>query len=307
MSKINLDLIRKKLGEIESSSKSSTGSKDRVDYIFKPKAKGTYHVRLLPYKYNSENPFTEIQVYNYLDKGVVSPSNWNEPDPILEIIDELNKKSWEDKKAGVESISWDIIKAIRPTARIYVPVLVREQEAEGVKFWRLTKDSYIKLLKIVTNEEVGDVFDFEQGRDIVAEYVPTKKDARYLQLDSINPRMKTSELHHDPRFIKDLLENQIDVLEENKRFKKDYMTMKSLIDEYISTVVKPDIIAKKTGQKPSTEAQVNVQVPTSQPMAEQASYVSDKPKGMAAAQIPADAMKKNPMDEFDMVFNEDEE
>lgn len=55
---------------------------------------------------------------------------------------------------------------LEPKMRVYVPVIVRGQEREGVKFWGFGKQLYQELLGFFAID-YGDLSDPKTGRDIV--------------------------------------------------------------------------------------------------------------------------------------------
>ena len=78
---MNLDAIKKKL---ESMNKTSNGSNNNSSNVkrFKPSV-GKQTVRVVPFKFNKEYPFTEMKFYYGIGsrKVIASPLNWKEKDP----------------------------------------------------------------------------------------------------------------------------------------------------------------------------------------------------------------------------------
>ena len=56
---------------------------------------------------------------------------------------------------------------MEPKMRTYVPVIIRGQENEGVKFWGFGKQIYQELLSFIADPDYGDITDLHEGRDIV--------------------------------------------------------------------------------------------------------------------------------------------
>jgi hypothetical protein len=54
--------------------------------------------------------------------------------------------------------------------RFFSPVLVRGEEAEGVKVWGYGKMAYESLLNIVLDPDYGDITDLEEGNDLKLTY-----------------------------------------------------------------------------------------------------------------------------------------
>ena len=54
--------------------------------------------------------------------------------------------------------------------RFFAPVLVRGEEAEGVRIWGFGKMAYEKLLTVVLDPDYGDITDPEAGNDLRITY-----------------------------------------------------------------------------------------------------------------------------------------
>ena len=68
--------------------------------------------------------------------------------------------------------------------RTFVPVVVRGEETEGVKWWGFGKTVYQELLSIIADPDYGDISDSMTGRDIVVE----RQTAACLLYTSPSPR-----------------------------------------------------------------------------------------------------------------------
>ena len=135
---------------------------------------GTSVIRILPYIHRPENPFLEM-FYHYefktpagKNKTYLSPITYGEPDPIAEFCEEL--KSSGDKE------EWKLGRKLEPKQRVFVPILVRGKEKEGVKFWGFGSKMYQKLIGILLDEDYGDFTDLKTGRDVTV--VGTKSKAQ---------------------------------------------------------------------------------------------------------------------------------
>jgi len=144
---MNLDAIKKKL---ESMQKTPTGGSNNSSNVkrFKPSI-GKQTVRVVPFKYNKEFPFTEMRFYYGIGskKVIASPLNWGEKDPIAEFAKQL--RGTNDKE------NWRLAKKLDPKVRIYAPVIVRGEESEGVQLWEFGKEIYEAFLQMAADEEVG--------------------------------------------------------------------------------------------------------------------------------------------------------
>lgn len=152
---MNIELCKKMLSKFETQTKKS-------DSIWKPE--GTSIVRIVPYKFNKDNPFIELYFhYGFGNKSYLSPITFGRPDPIMEYAEALRQNS-KDKETYILS------KKIEPKLRTYVPVIIRGDEKSGVKFWGFGKTIYQELLKIITDPDYGDISDPSTGRDITVEF-----------------------------------------------------------------------------------------------------------------------------------------
>jgi hypothetical protein len=94
---MNLDAIKKKLEMMQS--KPTSGGANNQTKRFKPQI-GKQTVRVVPFKYNKEFPFTEMKFYYGIGskKVIASPLNWGEKDPIAEFAKQLrgtnDKENW---------------------------------------------------------------------------------------------------------------------------------------------------------------------------------------------------------------------
>ena len=147
---------------------SLSNNKSKSMIIWKPNP-GKQVVRIVPYKFVPENPFIELKFHYGLNgKTFLSPDTFGRPDPIVEFASNL--KSTGDKE------DWKFGRGLEPKMRTFVPVLVRGEEEEGVRFWGFGKQVYQELLSIIADPDYGDITDVKSGRDIVVEF----KTAEYV-------------------------------------------------------------------------------------------------------------------------------
>lgn len=167
---INLDAIRNKLQQMQQSNTGSGGSKSS-EFIWKPTV-GKTQVRIVPYMFDKNNPFQELYFHYEIGKRtMVSPISFGRPDPIVEFSDKLKKSKDKD--------DFKLAKKIEPKFRVYVPVIIRGLEHEGVKFWSFGKQIYTELLSIISDPDYGDITDLMNGRDITVEYIAAEKEGAF--------------------------------------------------------------------------------------------------------------------------------
>ena len=155
---MDLNVIKERLNQMQNSAnnQNSGGGKQ---LFWKPSV-GKQTVRIVPFKYNKSNPFTEMQFYYGIGskKVMASPMNWGEKDPIKEFAKQLRQTNDKD--------NWRLAKKLDAKTRIFAPVVVRGEESEGVKLWQFGKEIYESFLQMAADEEVGDFTDILNGRDI---------------------------------------------------------------------------------------------------------------------------------------------
>ena len=153
---IDLDAIRKKLTNLQT----TTGKQNN---LWKPEP-GKQTIRIVPYQYNKDNPFQELYFHYNLGKKIyLSPVTFGKADPVVEFCEQL--------KSSGNKEDWQMARKMEPKMRTYVPVIVRGQESEGVKFWGFGKTVYQELLSIIADPEYGDITDLMNGRDVTVEFI----------------------------------------------------------------------------------------------------------------------------------------
>ena len=225
---MDLNMIKSKLGSLQSTSGKSKGEKiDYTTLYWKPKQEGKYQLRIVPSKFNSEWPFKEVSLLYGFDKfAIYSLSNWGEEDPIVEFAKKLRETN--------ESDNWKLAKKIDPKMRIFAQVIVRGEEDKGVRLWEFGKNIYQSLLSLADDPDYGDYTDINEGIDFTLEAKYGDVGGRQVLLSTITPKRKSSPLSTDADQIKGWLENQNDILELQGKYKKDYDAIKKLLARFIN-------------------------------------------------------------------------
>lgn len=167
---INLDAIKSKLQQMQQASTGGTGNKSN-DSLWKPPV-GKSQVRIVPYAFDKNNPFQELYFHYEIGKRtMLSPISFGRPDPIVEFAEKLKKSGDKD--------DWKLGKKIEPKFRVYVPIIVRGLEHEGVKFWSFGKQIYTELLSLIADPDYGDISDIMQGRDLTVEHIAAEKEGAF--------------------------------------------------------------------------------------------------------------------------------
>lgn len=201
---INLDAIKSRLNSLKNAN-------NRTSNIWKPEP-GEHQIRIVPYIHDKDNPFLELYFhYNLGKRSILSPVSFGRPDPIVDFAEKL-------KQTGDKS-DWVMGRKLEPKMRVYVPVIVRGQEKEGVKFWGFGKQLYQELLGFFADPDYGDLSDPKTGRDIVVTVKSPEETGRdYAEtsirikpketivtdnqevLDKIKDQSKITELYPEPTY-----------------------------------------------------------------------------------------------------------
>ena len=271
---MNLDAIKKKLESMQKAPSSGGGSNNQTKR-FKPQI-GKQTVRVVPFKYNKEFPFTEMKFYYGIGskKVIASPLNWGEKDPIAEFAKQL--RGTNDKE------NWRLAKKLDPKTRVFAPVIVRGEESEGVQMWEFGKEIYEAFLQMAADEEVGDFTDIMTGRDIKLVTVGPESTGTTYNKTTIQPSMKTSVLSDNDKELELWLEEQVNPKESYKMLPFD--DIKGALQEWLN----PEDVAEE--EFPSDGKLTVEEKP-------QSNYsLSAKP-----------AAKKSKAEAFDDLFEEDDD
>jgi hypothetical protein len=241
---------------------------------FKPTI-GKQTIRVVPFKYNKEFPFTEMKFYYGIGsrKVIASPLNWGEKDPIAEFAKQL--RGTNDKE------NWRLAKKLDPKTRIYAPVIVRGEEAEGVQLWEFGKEIYEAFLQMAADEEVGDFTDIMSGRDIKMTTVGPEATGTKYNKTTIAPSMKTTPLSDDSKQIEKWLEEQENPKDLYKPLPFD--TIKQALQEWLNPEDEEEATAEEVIDEVKEEPKSNYSLST-------------KP-----------AAKKSKEEQFDDLFGEDDD
>lgn len=195
---LNLDSIRKKLTQLQSSTQ-------KQDRLWKPEP-GKTVIRIVPYQFNKDNPFTEMYFhYDLGKKTFLSPHTYGNSDPVVEFAEKL-------KKTG-SSDDWKMGKKLEPKMRTYVPIIVRGKESEGVKYWGFGKQIYQELLSIIADEDYGDITDLKNGRDIVVEFLKAEEAGNSFGKISIRVKPNATPVTDSKDIMEKILNGQKDLKE----------------------------------------------------------------------------------------------
>jgi len=170
---------------------------------------GQKRLRILPTP-DGSSPFKEVWYHEVQVEGkwnkIYDPGkNDNERSPLTEIHDELMSTGKESDK--------ELAKSYKPRKFYIVKVIDRDNEADGVKFWRF-KHNYKNegiLDKIIPIWKAkGDITDPVNGRDLIIELTKAKtpKGATYTVIQTVM-HDDPSPVHTDAEMAKSWIEDPL--------------------------------------------------------------------------------------------------
>lgn len=220
---MDINSIRAKLSALQTQNSRPSGEA-RKNVFWKP-AVGKQTIRIVPSAYNKSNPFSELYFHYGIDKNpIISPTNWGEKDPIVEFAKQL--RTSKDKE------SWRLARKLDPKMRVFVPIIVRGEEADGVKLWGFGKEIYMELLSMVEDEDIGDYTDIVSGRDLNLTTVGADTTGTGFNKTTVRARTKESPLTEDDALLQTILKDQPDPLKVFSRMSFD--DMKSVLQKWLA-------------------------------------------------------------------------
>jgi hypothetical protein len=275
---MDLNLIKSKLNALQTNGQ----KKEKVDYsltLWKPRAEGKYQIRIVPSKFDKNNPFKEVYLHYGLSKfPIYALTNWGEKDPIVEFAKQLRGTN--------DRTNWQLAKKLDPKMRVFAPVIVRGEEDKGVRLWEFGKETYMQLLALAEDEDYGDFTDIHEGFDFTLEAVMGDVGGRQALKSSIRPKRKTSTLSDDAKQIEVWLEEQPDILELQSKYKKSFDDLKSILQNFLAPEDEEEDVVD------AVEADVEEEL-------------KEEPKSNYSLSTKKQAAK--PVDKFDALFDEEDD
>ena len=205
---MDINAIKKRLTQL-------TSQTNRTSNLWKPQP-GKNQIRIVPYAHNKDNPFIELYFhYEIGQRSYLSPMSFGRPDPIEEYAEKL--------KAGGNKDDWKLGKKLEAKMRTFVPVIVRGQEKEGVKFWGFGKTVYQELLTFIADPDYGDIADPASGRDIVVTFKTAEETGKAFPSTSIMVKPNQTPCTEDKDVIESV-KNQVKITELYKELSYDDLT-----------------------------------------------------------------------------------
>ena len=238
---MDLDAIKSRLNQLQNT---------QTNAFWKPQP-GKSQVRIVPYKHDKSNPFSELFFHYSLvpNKTVVSPLSFGRPDPVQQFADKLKSTGNKDE--------WIQGKRIEPKMRTFVPVVVRGEESEGVKFWGFGKTVYQELLGIIADPDYGDISDATTGRDIVVERQTPAEAGNQYGKTTIRVKPNVTALSDDSNLLQRLLDEQPDIKELYQE--PTFDELKSHLSNFLNPSDSTEETTEKEPEMVATEASSNVE------------------------------------------------
>jgi len=224
---IDIAKIRARLDSVKNNGKAG-GS------FWRPKD-GTQIIRIVPTE--DGDPFKDYWFHYNLGPeqkgGLLCPKkNHGDECPICDFKDQL----WKEYNTTQDNDTLRMAKDLSPRQRFFSPVMVRGEEAEGIRIWGYGKEAYTSLLNLVLNPEYGDITDVDDGTDLTLTY--GKPPGANFPKTTLTPRRRTSALCDDvvggDEECKRLLDNIPKT--DNLFVTKTQEEVKTVLDSYISSL-----------------------------------------------------------------------
>ena len=214
---MDLNAIKQRLNQLQTTN-------TRTSNLWKP-SPGTQIVRIVPYKFNQDNPFIELYFhYGLGDKNYLSPISFGRPDPMEEFAQKLKSTgSKDDYRLG---------KKIEAKMRTFAPVVVRGEDKEGVRFWGFGKTVYQELLSLIADPDYGDITDPVSGRDIAVEFKTAEETGKSFPSTTIRVKPNQTPITEDAAVLESIKESQKNITEIYQERSYDELTQ--ALNEYLN-------------------------------------------------------------------------
>ena len=195
---MDINSIRNRLTQLQTTN-------NRTSNLWKPQP-GKQVIRVLPYKQNKDNPFIELFFHFGLNnKTYLSPITFGRPDPIEEFAQKL--------KTSGNREEYQMARKLEAKMRTFAPIIVRGEEAQGVRFWGFGKTVYQELLSVIADPDYGDITDPVSGRDVAVEFKTAEETGKSFPSTSIRVKPNQTPIIEDKAKLEALLDNQKNIAE----------------------------------------------------------------------------------------------
>lgn len=285
---MDINEIRSKLTSLQPKQKGE--KKEKVDYslyLWKPKTEGKTQIRVVSSVFNKKNPFKEVFLHYGLGKfPIYALSNWGEKDPIVEFAKKL-------RTGDFDKANWQLAGKLEPKMRVFAPIIVRGEEDKGVRLWEFGKELYNQFLSIADDEDYGDYTDINEGRDFTVTATPAELNGNKYLKCTIQIKPKSTPLSTDTQLIEKWLNEQPNILDIQKTYKKDFDTLKEILAKYINPEVE-EAEEVEDEEEAVAETEKN-DLP----------WKDENVKGKTVTSTKTPAKSKTKADKFDELFDKD--
>jgi len=214
---MDLNAIKNRLNQLQTTN-------NRTSNLWKPQP-GNQIVRIVPYKFNKDNPFIELYFhYDLGGKNYLSPISFGRPDPIEEFAQKLKSTgSKDDYRLG---------RKVEAKMRTFAPVIVRGEENQGVKFWGFGKTVYQELLSIIADPDYGDITDAVNGRDVAVVFKTAEETGKSFPSTSIRVKPHQTPITEDASLLETLTESQKKITEIYQE--QSYEDLTQALNDYLN-------------------------------------------------------------------------
>ena len=215
---MDISKVKDRLNQLQS----TTSNKDN---FWKP-APGKTQIRIVPYKFNKDNPFVELFFHYGLgnNKTYLSPVSHGNADPVEEFSNKLKSTGNKDE--------WIQGKRLEPKMRTFAPIIVRGEESEGVKWWGFGKTVYQELLGVIADPDYGDITDPSTGRDILVERQTPAEAGNQYGKTTIRVKPNQTTITDDKQVLETIFESQTKI--DDLYTEPSYDDLKDALQNYLN-------------------------------------------------------------------------
>jgi hypothetical protein len=182
---LDVDALRRKLNQL-------TGQNKKSNLTWRPEEGREYQIRVLAFPNNDGQPFVDRWYYYGIGgeraPAIMSPHQFGMKDPIQELINRLREDGTDESR--------ELCKKLYPKMRSFAAIVVRGEEDKGVRLWSFGKMIYQDLIKLMLDEDYGDITDPDSGRDLKISV--TKQPGKTFADTKVTPRATQTPLSKDP-------------------------------------------------------------------------------------------------------------
>jgi len=232
---MDINSIRNTLNQLQTTN-------NRTSNLWKPQP-GKQVIRVLPYKHNKDNPFIELFFHFGLNnKTYLSPITYGRPDPIEEFAQKL--------KTSGNREEYQMARKLESKMRTFAPVIVRGEEAQGVRFWGFGKTVYQELLSVIADPDYGDITDPVSGRDVAVEFKTAEETGKSFPSTSIRVKPNQTPIIEDKAKLEAMLDNQKNIADLYQELSYEELT--GVLNEWLNPSEEGDETKKEAAPVSAT-------------------------------------------------------